>query len=54
MVTKILATIVVLVVVARLFVRRDSEIARRYRIFIDVSLLLLLILYGARLIQLWT
>lgn len=53
MVSKVLLGIVALVLGARLFVRRDSELARRYRLFIDVSLLLLLVLYGARFIQLW-
>lgn len=53
MVTKVLAAIAILAVAARLFVRRDSEIARRFRIFVDVSLLLILALYTTRLIQLY-
>jgi len=52
-VTKVLAAIAILAVAARLFVRRDSEIARRFRIFVDVSLLLILALYTTRLIQLY-
>ncbi len=48
-----IAAIVVIVVGARLFVPRDSEIARRFRLFIDVSLILLALLYGGRLIQLY-
>ena len=51
--SKVLFGIVALVIGARLFVRRDSELARRFRIFVDVSLILLLVLYGARLAQLW-
>ena len=50
---KVLAAVVVLVVGARLFVPRTSELARRYRLFIDVSLVLLAVLYGVRLLQLW-
>lgn len=53
MVTKVLALIAILAVSARLFVRRDSEIARRFRIFVDVSLLLLVVLYATRLVQLY-
>ncbi len=53
MVTKVLAAIAVFVLVTRVFVRRDSEIARRFRLFIDVSLVLLLVLYGVRMAQLW-
>ncbi len=53
MVTKVLAAVAILAVAARLFVRRDSELARRFRIFVDVSLLLIVVLYGTRLIQLY-
>lgn len=48
-----MAVIAILAVLARLFVRRDSEIARRFRIFVDVSLLLLVALYATRLVQLY-
>ena len=50
---KVLFGFVALVLGARLFVRRDSELARRFRIFVDVTLLVLVVLYGARLAQLW-
>lgn len=50
---KVLAAIAILAVLVRLFVRRDSEIARRFRIFVDVSLLLLVVLYATRLVQLY-
>lgn len=53
MVTKVLAAIAIFAVLARLFVRRDSEIARRFRIFVDVSLVLIVVLYGTRLVQLY-
>lgn len=53
MVTKVLAALAVLVLAARLFVRRDSELARRYRLFVNVSLITLALLYGARLVQLY-
>jgi hypothetical protein len=50
---KVLAAIAILAVAARLFVRRDSELARRFRIFVDVSLLAIAVLYGTRLVQLY-
>ncbi len=53
MVSKVLAAIAILAVAARLFVRRDSEIARRYRIFLNVSLFLIFALYATRLVQLY-
>ncbi|MBV1857639.1 MAG: hypothetical protein KUG77_04445 [Nannocystaceae bacterium] len=53
MVTKVLAAVAILAVAARLFVRRDSEIARRFRIFVNVSLLLIVALYVTRLVQLY-
>lgn len=52
-VMKVLAAIAILAVAARLFVRRDSEIARRFRIFVDVCLVLIVLLYGTRLVQLY-
>ena len=53
MVTKILAATVVLLVVGRLFLRRDSEIARRFRIFVDVCLVLMFLVYGLRFLKLY-
>jgi hypothetical protein len=53
MVTKVIAIAVVALVVGRFFVRRDSEIARRFRIFIDVLLVVMAVVYGGRLLSLW-
>jgi len=53
MVMKLLAAGTVFVICVRLFVRRDSEIARRFRLFVDVSLVLLFVLYGVRIVQLY-
>lgn len=50
---KLIALAVVVGVAARLFVHRDSELARRFRLFIDVSLIAIAVLYGGRLIQLY-
>ena len=52
-VSKVLAAIAIFAVAARVFVRRDSEIARRFRIFVNVSLLAILVLYATRLVQLY-
>jgi hypothetical protein len=52
-VTKTLAAAVVLLALARLFMRRDSEIARRFRLFVDVCLVLMFVVYGIRLAQMW-
>ena len=52
-ITKILAAVALLAVVTRLLVRRDSELARRFRIFVDISLLLILGVYGVQLLQQW-
>lgn len=48
-----LASIAVFAIVARVFVRKNSEFARRFRLFVDLSLLLLAVVYGGRLLQLW-
>jgi hypothetical protein len=53
MVTKVLAATVVLLALGRFFVRRNSEVARRFRIFIDVCLVALFAVYGIRLAMLW-
>jgi hypothetical protein len=51
--TKLLAVAVVCFAVGRVFAPKKSELARRFRIFIDVCLALMLLLYGARLAQMW-
>lgn len=50
---KALAIAALVVMLVRVFVRRDSELARRFRLFVDVSLLGLALVYGGRLLQLW-
>ena len=52
-ITKVLAGTVVLLVVGRFFLRRNSELARRFRIFVDVCLVLMFLVYGVRLAMLF-
>lgn len=53
MITKVLAAAIVLLLVGRFFVRRNPELARRFRIFVDVCLVLMLLVYGGRLAMLY-
>jgi hypothetical protein len=52
-ITKVLAGTVILLVVGRFLVRRNPELSRRFKIFVDVCLVLMLVTYATRLAMLY-
>jgi cytochrome bd-type quinol oxidase subunit 2 len=51
--TKLFGVAVACLLAGRLFAPKKSELARRFRIFVDVCLVLVFVMYGANLLQMW-
>jgi hypothetical protein len=51
--TKLFGVAVACLLAGRVFAPKKSVLARRFRIFIDVSLVLVFVIYGASLLQMW-